>query len=845
MIIFKLMASFLLTITTILLNQKDVDSIIQSFSFFPFSQSGPSPPLSKPKQRLLSLEKSHIPTLLETASECTLFLKRENDAFPLEKPGKILLIGSGVRNTIKGGTGSGTVYLRDFVTIEESFEKAGFEIISKDWLNEFPKFKEAQHENFINYLKTTAEKLESTVTYIRNGAVEPEVEYDLKLDKYEKNNVTNVAIFVLARISGEGSDRRAIKGDFLLTDSEVRDILYLNEKYEKFLLVLNVPGVIDLSPIYKQVKNIFLLSQLGSVTSDVLVNVILGKQFPSGKLAATWAEKDKYYYNKEFEEDYDFDNTRYIEGVYVGYRYFDSSKVETLFPFGYGLSYTKFDIEKDNVQNTKSNIEITVKVKNVGKFPGKEVVQIYLSPPQDNNNNPYQSLVAFKKTKLLKSDEEEKLTISFKLEDCVRYNENSANYMLDKGKYIIRVGNSSNNTKVYSVINLSEDIIVKKVKNVGEGALSDYTEYSTKITYNDNLNDIKEISLNKNDFPETFNVTYTYSFDVYDSIRYNLSDENLTLICIGNFQPINEQYSNLYNYKVYGVAGETISINYLNLVLSDGPTGIRIPNNYSIDSHGIPYTITNDSKSHKEKMYERYPVAIPIATALAQTYNLDLINDYGKLIGEEMELFDINLWLAPAMNIQRNVLCGRNFEYFSEDPLLTGKMAAAMTKGVQSIKYKGATLKHFLANNKEKNRLNNNSNMGERTLRDIYLKAFEIAIKEGDPAAIMTSYNLVNGKHSSGREDLINDVLRIEWGFQGLIMSDWYSSDQKPIGKIKYPPQNAVENINGRANLQMRGHKRDYELVLNAVKNGTIEKNKMYDCASKVVDTILKLNPKI
>ena len=832
-LLLKFILSFILSIITYFFSRKDLKTIY-------FELTSSDTPLS---ENYLTLEKTHIPILLETASECTLFLKRENDAFPLDKIGKILLVGNGVRNTLKGGTGSGNVYIRKFSTIEQSFKKVGFDIISEDWLDEFPKFKEEKHENFINYLKEYAKNLDSTFKYISSGFVEPEVEYDLKLDKYEKKK-PDAAIFVLSRTSGEGSDRRAIKGDFLLTDSEVRDILYLNEKHEKFLLVLNVPGVIDLSPIYNKVKNIFLLSQLGSVTSDVLVNVVLGKQFPSGKLAATWAETDKYYNKAEFKEDYDFDDTRYIEGVYVGYRYFDSSKVETLFPFGYGLSYTKFDIQKVNVKHVKSEMKITVRVKNIGEYPGKEVIQIYISPPQEKEKQPYQSLVAFKKTKLLQRSKEEKMVINFKLEDVVRYNEKTSQYMLDKGKYIVRVGNSSNSTKVYCVINLDEDIIIKNVRPCGQGTIQDYTEYTPNIIYDDNLKEVEEVKLSKLDFSKTIDVKYKYMFKAYDSIKNNLSDENITRICIGNFQRINEKYSKLYNYKVFGVAGETITVNNLSLVLSDGPAGIRIPTKYVINSTGIPFIIEDNSTIGiaKKYIYERYPVAIPIATALAQTFNLELIYNYGKLIGEEMEVFDINLWLAPAMNIQRFVLCGRNFEYFSEDPILTGKMAGAITKGVQSIKNRGTTLKHFLANNKEKNRLNNNSIMSERALREIYLRAFEIAIKEGNPVAIMTSYNLLNGKHTSEREDIINDVLRIEWGYDGLIMSDWYTSDHNPIGKVKYPAQNAARNINGRANLQMRGSKKDYKVVLKAVKDGTLEKNKIHDCASKVIDAILRLN---
>ena len=263
-------------------------------------------------------ENQHIKILEESASECTLFLKR-NDEFPINNPGRVLLIGSGARLTIKGGLGSGDVESRFFTTCEEGLEKAGFIITTKEWLKQYPLLKEKkahEHLNYINNIYTT----------YKGGGFSmisfPEYEYDLKLTPEEEK--ADIAIYVLARNSGEGIDRRLIKGDALLTDTEIKDILYLNNKFKKFMLVLNVGGVVDLTPV-KSVSNILYLSQLGVVTGDILANIILGKQNPSGKLATTWASINDYKFIKEFGN---LDDTNYVEGVYVGYRYFDSVNIK-------------------------------------------------------------------------------------------------------------------------------------------------------------------------------------------------------------------------------------------------------------------------------------------------------------------------------------------------------------------------------------------------------------------------------------------------------------------------------------------------------------------------------------
>ena len=577
-------------------------------------------------------EKQHIDFLKENSAECTLFLNR-NEAFPLSTPCKLVLVGAGARETLKGGTGSGEVESRFITTCEKGLEAAGFEIVSKDWLDKFPQFNKAKKDSYINYIKTLAENYKGDPLEVQMGGVQPEAEYDIPLE-YQ----ADAAIYVLARISGENSDRRLVKGDFYLTDSEIRDILFLNEKYEKFMLALNVVGPVDLTPV-RNVKNILYLSQLGVVTGDILADIVLGKANPSGKLSTTWAGTRDYRFIDQFGG---FNNTRYTEGLYVGYRFFDSFQVKPFYAFGFGLSYTDFTISKKALKNTKSEITVEVEVKNVGKVAGKEVVQVYVSPSQENKDKPYQSLVAFKKTPLLKTNETSTLSLSFKLEDVARYDEEKAQYILDKGNYIIRVGNSSDKTEVYGYVSLNEDIITEKLKNVGGKA--DFPPLCPEIKVNDDLTNVQKIELTKDDF-NCIEVSYNYKGKVNEKVK-NLTDEELVKLSLGKFSENPDEI--LYTYL--GTAGETCQCikgidKFLKLV--DGPAGIRIAKKYGVDEKG-KYRLAPDvflskqkdfmtpeeystkdapenNKDRKGKVYYCYCTAIPIATALAQTFNEELL----------------------------------------------------------------------------------------------------------------------------------------------------------------------------------------------------------------------------
>ena len=808
----------------------------------------------KGNKYILPHEEKHIKIMRETASECTLFLKK-NQEFPISKPCNVLLVGSGARNTQKGGLGSGDTEPRNYTTCEEGLEKAGFVITSKKWLDEYPLQKEKLIGEHMKYIETM--HIQNKITQCFRMMAFPEYDYNLDLTFEQK---ADIAIYVLARNSGEGTDRRLIEGDVYLTHTEIKDILYLNKNYKKFILVLNVGGVVDLSPV-NEVSNILLLSQLGIVTGDILADIILGKANPSGKLATTWAKPKEYNTMKNFGF---LHSTNYKEGVYVGYRYFDSNGVEPLYPFGFGLSYTKFNINKNSLEKNREKITVSVKVKNIGNYSGKEVIQVYVSPSQKHVDKPYQSLVAFKKTPELKPNEEVELNIEFKLSQVARYDTQTASYILDKGNYIIRVGNCSRKTEIFGYIKLSQDVVTQQLKNIkANPKFEDWVPNTSKYP-KDNLDNVQKILLNKDDFD--FDIaTYTYVPKIYEEIK-KLTDKELAYLCVGGFVESKEEN----NEKQRGLNGLTTrkveSIkNYLRMV--DGAAGVRIARVYSNDHHRFKRLVTDPAwlnnynylytldkisltltKNEKEDFSKyrnviyQHATSLPIPTAQAQSFNVDLIQKYGEIVGKEMQIFNVNVLLAPAMNIHRNILCGRNFEYFSEDPLVAGKMATALIKGVQSNKNCGATVKHFAGNNQEYNRMNNNSKMSERTLREIYLKGFQIAVEEGHPTALMTSYNLINGVHPSENSQLLIDVVRNEWKFDGLIMTDWIRSGEQEFNSAKNPGQYVYNTLRAGVNIQMTGHKIDFDYILQKLRDGVLNREHLLKCASKVYETIEKLN---
>ena len=802
---------------------------------------------------LFDYEKEHIGLLRDSLAECTLFL-RQNGAFPLEAPGRIAAYGNGVRHTVKGGTGSGEVNSRYSVNVEQGLKDAGFTITTGRWLDAFDQVEQDAQKAFVKEIKERAKKKHTMAILEGMGAVMPQPEYDLPLD-----GEGNTAIYVLSRISGEGNDREPIPGDIRLTDSEAKTILALDAKYEKFMLVLNVGGVVDLTPV-KEVSNILVLSQLGVETGSVLADILLGRANPSGKLTTTWASWEDYCREGEFG---DINDTRYKEGIYVGYRYFDTVGKKPLFPFGYGLSYTSFDIAVTGAAAEGDTIRIKVAVSNTGARAGREVVQVYVSAPAGRLDKPYQDLAAFAKTDLLEPGASQELTISFSLRDCASYDAQKESYVLEAGSYVVRVGDSSDHTQPAALVDLDGEAIVTKARNcLGETDFEDWKPSGSETAAAEELSDITRISVAAADI-ETVTVSYDQEREIDPRVK-DLTVEELAYLNVGAFNPKAGALSVIGNAatNVAGAAGETTGIlkekGFPVLVMSDGPAGLRLAKEFYRDekgAHGIGSSMVPESflpflpaparfimnliggsgKPKKgQKVEYQYATAIPIGTAIAQSFNLPLAESYGSIVGDEMERFGVHLWLAPALNIHRDIRCGRNFEYYSEDPLISGKTAAAITRGVQRHPGCGTTIKHYAANNQEKNRYCNNSIVSERAMREIYLKGFGICVRESQPHALMTSYNLLNGVHTSEHRGLIEDILRCEYGFKGIVMTDWIvdmAQDKQSLHRMPI----AAEIAKAGGDLVMPGSKGDFDSIVKAAKSGELELRQLQINATRVL----------
>ena len=686
---------------------------------------------------MFDYEINNIKKVRENLAECTLFLKHD-DKFPLEGPCKIACYGNGVRKTLKGGTGSGEVNSRSFKSIEDVLKEENFEITTTSFFDFYDKIYQNAKKKFIKNIRKEAKANHMKAPAYGMGMVMPEMDYEINLDFS-----ADACIYVLSRICGEGNDRKNVKGDYELTDTEVKQINILNEKYDKFMLILNVGGPVDLSKV-NNTKNILLLSQLGVSTSETLVDILLGRVNPSGKLTTSWSKFSEY--NKL--DFFDKDETNYNEGVYVGYRYFDSANKKALYPFGFGLSYSNFKIDYKSYDVNGSIVKIKVLVKNTSKISGKEVVQVYLSTPNNLIDNPYQDLVAFKKTKMLGENETEELEIIFDLCDNSNFYEKTNTYILDSGKYVVRVGNSSTNTKACLVLELDKLVELKKVKPlIGKPNFTDEVHHNF---IDDDLKGIDTVKLDLKDV-KLINQEYGKEVPILDEAKA-LSDIDLARMCMGTFKEQGGNLSAVGNAgrSVAGSAGESRSIGSIKPIsMADGPAGLRIARKYYVDKNGIHpigdngipesivelltpvqrvffkmlYRTKKKAPKNCEVKYQ-YATAIPIGVAIAQSFNTDYAYTLGDIVGSEMEMFKVKLWLAPALNIHRSVLCGRNFEYYSEDPLVSGLIAKYITLGVQKHKNCGVTIKHFACNNKETNRMNNNSNLSERALREIYLKGF-------------------------------------------------------------------------------------------------------------------------
>ena len=743
-------------------------------------------------------------------------LKNEKSILPFEKGTRLALFGKGSVDYVKGGGGSGdvtTAYVRSL--------QDGLEI--------------KEEEGKVQVLASLGKFYRENVSAQYAGGIQPGMtaEPEIPCDLLEKAKAwADVAVISICRFSGEGWDRKGIPGDgdFYLTREEQSMVETVTANFEKVVVVLNVGGMVDTSWFCnsEKIQGVLLAWQGGMEGGLAAADLLCGDVNPSGKLTDTFARTfDDYPSSAGFNESEDY--VDYTEDIYVGYRYFETipgAAEKVNYPFGFGLSYTEFAIEPLRAGEEDGTICVDVRVTNMGSRAGKEVVQLYYRAPQGVLGKPLEVLGAFAKTELLGAGQSQVLRLKMPVKAMASYDDlgkiQASAYVLEAGNYSFRIGNSVRNTvKLDYEYQAAQTVVIEQLERkcapaalksrlLADGSYEELPQGGD--VYEKNRLIPQDIDTLEGVEPDVQGITYQEKKEWRNADRITLedvaegkadlrrllaqlSDRELAGLLGGQ---VNTGTANTYgmgNLPAYGIP---------NIMTADGPAGLRIREECGV-----------------------YTTAWPCATLLACTWTPEMVFEAGAAGAAEVKENNIGVWLTPAMNIHRSPLCGRNFEYYSEDPLVSGKMGAAMIRGIQS-QHIGASMKHFCCNNKETNRKDSDSRVSERALREIYLKGFEIAVKEAQPWTVMTSYNLMNGYPTSCNPELLNGILREEWGFEGMVTTDWWNHAEhylevKAGGDIKmgcgYPDR-----------------------ILEAKEKGFVSREEMEKCAERILGMILKVD---
>lgn len=894
-------------------------------------------------------EQRHRILAREAAEESIVLLKNDG-VLPLPTGIPVALFGAGAGLTIKGGTGSGDVNVRHSVSIYDGFTLARVRVTSKDWIEDYEEryelARQAWKKQILDECGGSTDGQLFFDTYTSHAFEMPEGRPIEDTDVQD----AKTAVYVISRVAGEGSDRYLAKGDYYLTDHELEDLRVLATLVEKIVIVINAGAPIDLTVLeaMPEVKAILFMGQAGEEGGNACARILLGFVNPSAKLTATWAKRYMDYPGAmEFSDvraQLDEDNaygaaetidrdallarSRYEEGIYVGYRYFDSFGVAPRYHFGHGLSYTSFLLTAEAPRAAADGLYIPVTVENTGNpYAGKEVVQVYAACPQpaaisgedgvkaaasgktaetlaeDAGNGgagveasaqaeveakEFKRLVAFRKTRLLAPGEQETMTLhvdgralaSFRTD----YDAAHGAWVIEAGRYAIFVGSSSEESRLQlaGVVEVAEEKVLEIVPHICPVKDADFHECAAPVeslrrktqAWSDTWATMKQAAqqgkriaglcgklgwtqaLGETTWAPGEEPVFRNAQDDLDRMAHAIASalevKDLIPLLMGEFD-MHASALGSAGQRVPGTAGETSRsleelLHVPGISMADGPAGLRLSRSYLVEratgeklSTGIEANFENGffaSEPAEPEKYERwyqFTTAWPVGTNLAQTWNEELLGAVGRATGIEMEEFHVAWWLAPGMNIQRNPLNGRNFEYYSEDPLLSGKMAAAITKGVQTLPGVGTTVKHFACNNQENNRMGVDAVVSERALREIYLRGFEIAIKESQPMCVMTSYNEINGVHSANNADLCTEIARREWHFQGVIMTDWATT-------LDFGGADAAGCVAAGNDLIMPGATSDLENIEQAYAEGRISEADIRSCAERVLNIVLRTN---
>lgn len=751
---------------------------------------------------VISNSAKHRKLSRDAAAECAVLIKNEQNFLPLKKGTKVALFGKGCVDYVAYGGGSGTVNVKDCVNILKGLQEKEAEgkvsIFSP--LAEF--YTEIAKTHPLNVFEEQVRMREENEEY----GYEPEVPQELITSAAKE---CDTAIITLSLVSTEGCDRRAMKGDWYLSTNEEKLIADVSKEFKNIVVLLNICAVRDMRFIEEndKIKSALILWLNGNDGGAAAADLLVGDKVPSGKMADTVAKDITDYPSDATFNIYDEKSSYqvYEEDIYVGYRYFSTFKDKqknVLYPFGFGLSYSNFSYSNASFLKTDSEIIVGVDVKNNGPFKAKEVIQVYFKAPNNKILCPSVQLLDFNKTKLLNVNETQRLTLRFNISDMAAFDDTGkikkSAFVLDGGEYEVFVSTSSVDHIQSFKFNLDETV-VKEVNDVlypdtpFERLLGNGEKEKVETKEVKEFNPVfEEIPFSR---PEKCEIDFRKVASGEESLNdfiAKLTDEDIIHLTRGQ------------SFSGVGFCGSTGNLpqySIPNFNMADGPAGIRI-----------------------EKFFEIVTTAFPSATAIACSFDRDLAHEIGSAGAKELKENNLTIWLAPALNIHRHPLCGRNFEYYSEDPVLSGEMAAAAVNGIQENGV-SATIKHFIANNCETFRDNSNSIVSQRALREIYLKGFEITVKKSNPFCIMTGYNKVNGVFSSENYDLLGLILREEWGYKNLVMTDWSNN------------ADCVKEVKAGNDLKMPV--RDDSKMFEALKDGRLNRGHLTEVAKHILSTYL------
>ena len=774
------------------------------------------------------------------AAEEGIVLLQNDGTLPLA-PGPVALFGAGAEKTVVGGTGSGEVNVRKAVSVMEGLLSEGFSVTTGGWLRRYEacykKSEEAYRKAFLRRLLRPSPDF---IINIMKDSFRPPAGPEILAE--DLAGEADTAIYVLSRLSGEGADQKTERGDVSLVPEERAHLQRLTKHYKKVILVLNVGSIFELSFLDELpgIGAVVLLGQAGAMGGTALAKILKGELSPSGHLTDTWADRISDYPSRKLGERSGKTDI-YKEEIFVGYRYFDSFGVPVRYAFGHGLSYTEFAVTNAPVK-VSDEIRVRFLVKNVGsRFSGAAVLQLYAGLPEGELVKERRRLAGFAKTRVLAPGEEEELSFSIPYERLASFDESMHAFILEKGAYRLYAGESLSLAQAFAVLEMPETLMLSRPGSpIPDAPAAKLPVPPKAVSDGGELPEVR-IPVGKipvREFPGKLKFRVSRQ---EKGILSALSSRELISLCtgIGMCAPRD-------GVTVPGAAGYAADglgkYGIRAVALADGPAGLRLERRVAVKPSGKmkgvdPYIsfmkyFPGFVKAFLMAPPDKYPLgyqhatAFPVGTALAQTWNAALAEEVGRAAGRECRAYGVSFWLAPGLNIHRDPLCGRNFEYYSEDPLLTGKIAAAVIRGAGSA-HAAAVPKHFVCNNREDDRQEADSRVSERALREIYLRGFEIAVREGRPGALMTSYNKVNGRYAAESAGLLQRILREEWGFEGLVMSDWYATGSKLA--------NPVKALAAGNDLIMPGQFSDRAALAKALREGRLCRGELALSAARVL----------